>query len=90
LDLISIISYVISATAVVALALFDPKRNRVLRGRQSVQWLRRVLVVVLFAPGVLLMLPGRPATVLIWIGVASVVGWVAAWLVNLREQAYED
>ncbi|MEM7097696.1 MAG: hypothetical protein AAF541_05500 [Pseudomonadota bacterium] len=90
MDLISITCYLVSTLAVVMLALFDPKRNRSLRGKPHVVWVRRLVLVGLFTPGLVLAFQGRMATLIIWVGVASIAGWIAAWLVNLKSEANQS
>ncbi|MEM7079048.1 MAG: hypothetical protein AAF513_10510 [Pseudomonadota bacterium] len=87
MDVTTLLSFLLSIFAVVLLAFYDPKRKRHLRGRASVRWWRRGLALLLFLPGVFLATQGKVSTLLIWIGVVSVAGWVAAWLVNLSARA---
>ena len=80
----------VSVAAVAVLAVLDPKRNRALRGRPAVIGLRRGLVLLFLIPGIVLAVQGRAGTLLVWVGVVSVAGWIAAWLVNAQRAPADD
>lgn len=78
------LAFALSAAAIVALGLLDPKRRRALRGRRGVTWSRRALVVMLLIMGTILAAGGYTAAFVVWIGTVSVAGWLMAYLVNRK------
>lgn len=71
----------VSAVCIALLAVADPKRRGVRPARPG---LRRVLILMTFAPGLALGVASRWSDFLIWIGAAAILGWAIAALVNLR------
>lgn len=70
------------------LALLDPKRLVAQRGQWFTGTLfRRALWLVSVLPGVVWLWAGQLPAFVIWLGAASLVGWLAAWLVNARGAA---
>jgi hypothetical protein len=75
----------VSAACIALLATFDPKRRG---GRSARPLLRRLLVIAMFVPGLLLGIAGRWSDFLIWIGAAAIFGWAIAALVNMRTRPH--
>lgn len=71
----------VSAVCIVLLAADDPRRRGVVPARPG---LRRLLILMTFAPGLALGVAGRWSDFLIWIGTAAILGWAIAALANRR------
>ena len=78
------LALVLTVAAIVGLAALDPKRNRTLRVRTGFRIVRPVLLLLALTPGVLLLVQARSATFVVWIGLASIVGWLLANLLGER------
>lgn len=86
---VSVIAAVlVGVAAIVRLAWTDPKRRRVF-GLDAYEGPRRVwlLLLVLVAPGALLLAAGDAAGFTIWIGALTVLGWAVAALSPDRSAA---
>lgn len=72
------IALVVSAGPLLRAALRDPKRMRSLRQRSvsDPRWLRRLLTVACFSPGIVLALIGQWPAFLIWLGGLTAGGWL--------------
>jgi hypothetical protein len=89
---LGIMGLVLSAALIFALAMRDPKRirsaNRVLisaiSARPMSSAMRRLLGVIVLAPGVALGAAGLWAGFFIWLGALCVLGWVAAQVLAPR------
>ncbi len=71
----------VSAACIVLLAADDPRRRGVVPARPG---LRRLLILMTFAPGLALGVTGRWRDLLIWVGAAANFGWAIAVLANRR------
>jgi len=76
--LLTVISLTITAAALWALCLGDPKRRRTARlgGAAHSSTARRMLVVVGLLPGAALLLAAHGAGFLIWLGGSAIFGWL--------------
>lgn len=76
--LYALIAVLVSAAALLRLALRDPKRLRSLRQRSAPEprRLRRALAAACMAPGLALALIGQWPAFLIWLGGLTAGGWL--------------
>jgi hypothetical protein len=76
--LLILLSVGFTAAALLPMCVGDPKRRRTARlvlGSHS-KAVRRVLVLAALLPGVALVLDGRVAAFLIWLGASAILGWL--------------
>ncbi len=85
-----VLGFLVAIASVVLLAVVDPKRKRELRAQSWVLWLRRGLLLLILVSGTMLVLHGRAATLVVWIGVITIAGWLAAWIVNWISSPAEE
>lgn len=80
------IALLLSALAIVALCIGDPKRLRTAGGKRvgMVPRHRRKLVAVACAPGLVCLLMGNTAAFLLWLGGSALFGWALAGYCGLR------
>ena len=82
---LGVFAALVSAACIAGLAALDPRR----RGATPVRpGLRRLLLLMTFAPGLALGLAGRWSDFLIWVGAAAIFGWAIAALVNRRPKPH--
>jgi hypothetical protein len=71
----------VSAVCIALLAADDPRRRGFGPARPG---LRRLRILMMFAPGLALGVAGRWSDFLIWVGAAAIFGWAIAALANRR------
>ncbi len=80
--LLALVATGMSALALLALCIGDPKRKRATGMREAGQakWLRQTLTAAACLPGLICALTGDAAAFLIWLGGCVVIGWsMAIW-----------
>jgi hypothetical protein len=83
---IAITGLALSAAAIYALCLGDPKRRRASgQGGGATSRVRTLLVVIACVPGLVCGLLGDSAALMLWLGGAALLGWLAA--ASLGERA---
>ncbi len=86
--LLTLIATSISALALMALCVGDPKRNRAAGARRGSQTkrMRQLLSGAACVPGIICALTGDAAAFLIWLGGCGVIGWsIAIWFRHSRQ-----
>ena len=75
-----IVAIAVSVVAIATLCITDPKRRRTAGLTASARGalMRRALVAVSIAPGLVLALLGDAAAFLIWVGTCAICGWLLA------------
>lgn len=69
---------IVSLTGLAHLAATDPKRRRAFKLPIRHRRFARSALTLVFVPGVVLLLAGQGAAFVIWLGAATVAGWLVA------------
>ncbi len=77
--LLSLLALLVSGISLVVLGLFDPKRTS---SRTPLTHYRRIAIVGLLLPGVVLLVYAKLAAFLIWMGGIGILGWFVSNVLN--------
>ena len=85
--LLSVLALLVSGISLIVLGLFDPKRAS---SRTPLTPYRRIAMVSLLLPGVVLLVYVKLAAFLIWMGGVGVLGWLVSNVLNANHPERQD